>query len=495
MNILLITADQLRADALGCYGNPVCRTPALDALAASGTVFDQAFTPCPISVPARASLTTGNYPHRATGMKENGGSIRDGQYKVAEYFDLHGYRTYACGKLHYAPYAPPGQPRVVHGFDHWDSAESGRIISKFDPTAQLRGLEDYSDYLADVGWRGYSRAHGIGNNDVRPCPSPLPAEHHVDHWVADRTIQRLRQHTAEHHDQPFLIWCSFPKPHAPLDPPMPWAHMYDPRQVPPPVGDESMLATRNPHLEFIRANCALGSLSPEARRVAKAYYYGLVSFQDAQVARILATLDELGVTDDTIILYTADHGDLMGDFGVFFKSDFRRGSVSVPFIMAGPGVPCGQRLQTLVGLQDILPTLAAMTGHPLAHAVDGLDMRPVLRDPAAAVRQLYYAQCYDSPRQLAMVTDGRWKYCYSQMGAVEELYNLQDDPHELVNLAAEGGDHRQLSCWRQALTGEAQRLGDVALIDAVSPTGLVQSPLDRWQLRNHPANGMGWRWY
>jgi arylsulfatase A-like enzyme len=247
-NILILFADQIRADALGCYGNRCCRTPSLDRLAREGVVFRNSFTPNPICVPARAILMTGNYSHVCTGNRANGGRIRDGQVKLPEHFVRHGYRTYACGKLHFEPYAPPGQPRVLHGFQSCDLAESGRILQQFDPTGAMRGLEDYQDYLADVGWAGYSRAHGIGNNDVRPCPTPLPAEHHVDHWVADCAIRRMREHLASHRDAPFLIFCSFPKPHSPYDPPWEYVTMYDPREVPPPAGDETMIADRNPHL-------------------------------------------------------------------------------------------------------------------------------------------------------------------------------------------------------------------------------------------------------
>ena len=129
-NILLITADQLRADALGCYGNEICRTPNLDALAGGGVVFENAFTPNPICVPARASITTGNYSHVCTGTKSNGGRIKDDQTKLAEHFVANGYEAYACGKLHYAPYAPPGEPRLLHGFQHCDLHESGRLVNQ-----------------------------------------------------------------------------------------------------------------------------------------------------------------------------------------------------------------------------------------------------------------------------------------------------------------------------------------------------------------------------
>ena len=385
-NILLITADQLRTDALGCYGNKICRTPQIDRLAGRGVLFENSYTPCPICVPARASITTGNYPHRATGIKENAGRIKYDQPVLARHFSSFGYRTYACGKLHYVPYAPPEEAQLTHGFDHWDSQESGRIIAEFSPRNRQRGIEDYIDYLEDAGWGGYSRAHGIGNNDVRPCPSPMPKEHHPDHWVADRTIQRLSEHMEQNADKPFLMWCSFSKPHAPLDPPIEYAHMYDPRNLPSPFGDESLLADRNPFMEETHVTHALDSLSPQARRVAKAYYYALISFQDEQIGRIISTLKETGQADNTVIVYTADHGDLMGDFGMFFKCSFQKGALNVPVIFAGSGIPEGQRRSHLAGLQDILPTLAKLTGCSLDQEVHGIDLNPAMADAEAEGR-------------------------------------------------------------------------------------------------------------
>jgi len=503
-NILLFCADQLRADALGCYGNEICRTPNIDALAAGGLVFENGFTPNPICVPARAAITTGNYPHVCTGIKNNSGRIRDDQVKLAGHFAAAGYETYACGKLHYVPYAAPGQPRLLHGFQHCDLTESGRILWQFDRGGTKRGLEDYVDYLAEVGWGGYSRAHGAGNNDVRPCPSPLPAEHHVDHWVADRAIARLREHRDSRPDKPFLIWCSFPKPHSPLDPPAEYAAMYDPRDIPAPVGDEAMLADRNPLLAATRITHGMDTLSPAARRVIKAYYYGLISFQDAQVGRVLEALDAAGAADETIVMYMADHGDLMGDFGTYFKSNFLNGAVRVPLIVKAPGLSPGRRRQ-LVGLQDVLPTLAALADCPLDRSVQGLDLGPCLRDERADGRDVYYSQCMDDPRQSAMVCDGRWKYCYCQQGPTEELYDLGEDPHELVNLVARPDAEQLLRPWRQRLIAEARRLGDTGLLDekragksregVSGPEGLVAAPLDRAAIEKLPVGGMGWRWY
>ena len=491
-NILFLMADQLRADALGCYGNPVCQTPHLDALARSGVLFEKSLTPNPICVPARASITTGNYSHRATGTKNNGGLIRDGQPKLAAHFAARGYHTYACGKLHYVPYAPPDQPRVLHGFQHCDLTESGRLVRQHDPHKTRRGLEDYIDYLEDAGWGGYSRAHGIGNNDVRPCTSPLPPEHHVDHWVADRTITRLREHRQSHPGEPFLIFCSFPKPHSPYDPPAGYAERYDPREIPPPLGDPSMLGNRNPYLDRVRHTHAMTTLSPAAMRVIKTYYYGLVTHQDAQVGRVLAALDQAGVADETLVVYTADHGDLLGDFGAYFKCTFLNGSVNVPLILRGPGIPAGPRRSQLVGLQDLLPTLAAMAGCPLTDQVHGLDLSHAIQEPNAPTRNIFYSQCLDPPRASAMVFDGRWKYCYAQEGPTEELYDLAQDPDELENLAARPDAEPLLAPWRGRLIAEARRVGDTTLLDNGR---LATAPLDRESLATLPVSGMGWRWF
>lgn len=489
-NILILMADQLRADALGCYGNGVCRTPNLDALAASGVVFENGLTANPICVPARATLITGNHAHVCTTSRNNGGRIHDDQIKMPRHFAAAGYETYACGKLHYAPYAQAGQPRLLHGWQHVDLTESGRYVSARDPQRRCRGIEEYIDYLDDVGWGGYSRAHGSGNNDVRPCPTPLPPEHHVDHWVADCTIRRLREHAANRPDQPFLIFCSFPKPHTPLDPPYEYVKMYDPRQMPAPIGDESLLADRNPGLESRRYTHAFTTLSPAAKQVIKAYYYALISWQDAQIGRVMEALEAIGQGNNTIVIYTADHGDLMGDFGTYFKSCFLNGSVRIPYLMKVPGIAGGQKRKQLAGIQDILPTLASLTSCPLPKAVQGLDLAGVLRDPKAPLRELFYGSCGQPPGNASMVFDGRWKYCYSQHGGVEELYDHAADPNELVNLASSPNREDLLSPWRERLIHEARQAGDEAVLE---DGRLMRAPLDRSELAKLHVTGMGWR--
>ncbi len=489
-NILLFCSDHMRHDALACNGNPFVRTPNLDRLAAGGIRFENSFTPNPICVPARASMTTGNYSHKATGSKDNGGRIHDDQPKLAEHFHRNGYRTYAIGKLHYEPYAPPGEPRLLHGFQYCELCESGRILKQYDPEGKLRGLEDFHDYLYEVGWGGYERAHMIGNNDIHPAPSPLPAEHHEEAWVADRTIAALRRHLDEQADRPFLLWSSFAKPHSPYDPPRPWDTAYDPRRLPEPIGGLADLEGRDRELARRPFRYGWDRVSPQAVQLARAYYYGMVSFHDHQVGRVLDFLDEAGIADDTVVAYMSDHGDLLGDFGNFFKCSMFDGSVRVPFIWRAPGVAeAGKARDHLVGPIDLLPTLTGLTGCPLEHEVDGRDLTPVLKSADAPGRDFFVSQTWDDPEQKYMVRTRRWKYVYCQEGGTEELYDVANDPEERHNMAGEHpGETGRL---RKTLVEWCERNGDDQMIaDGDLATSPAVTGKPEFQDRI-----MGWRWF
>ncbi len=503
-NILLITADHMRHDAVACNADArvphglghAIRTPNLDRLAASGVTFRNSFTPNPVCVPARASITTGNYPHRCTGRKNNTGLIRPDQPRLAAHFAAHGYATAAIGKLHYVPYAPPDQPPLLHGFQTAELCESGRMLRQFDPLWKRRGVEAYHDFLEDSDWKGYSRAHGIGNNDVRSAPSPLPEALHEESWIASRTLARLTEHRRASPDQPILLWASFAKPHPPYDPPRPWDTLYDPRALPPPLGDwedDSLLAGRDPELVARRFSYGWQNLSREAVQVCRAYYGAMVTFQDAMIGRMLDDLDASGQADNTIVIYTADHGDLLGDFGRFFKTCFYDGSVKIPLIIRAPGViPPGKASRDqLAGLQDILPTLAGLTGFPLDAPVDGLDLTPVLRNPAATGRPFYVAQTVESPGQKYMIRTPEWKYMYAEAGGTEELYEVSRPLYELTNLASDPAFRGVLTDLRGRLIDWCRDNGDTAMVPggklAVSAVPDPQPPFG-------PGH-MGWRKY
>jgi arylsulfatase A-like enzyme len=341
------------------------------------------------------------------------------------------------GKLHYNPYQPPGKPRTTYGLTTTELAESGRIVGKFDKENRLTGLEDYLDYLHTVGWGGYTRGHGLGNNDVYAAPSPIPQEHYVDTWVADRSIHYMREHMAERKEKPFFMWASFPKPHSAFDPPYPYNRMYDPREMPDPVGSLEMMRERGfddrvqRHYEHM-----WDLLSPQAMRVIKAYYYGLISHQDAQVGKMLDFLEENGLREDTIVIYTADHGEMLGDFGQYFKTILYNGAVKVPLLISYPRkLPKGKVTEQPAGLQDLLPTMLSLAGQPLEQRVDGIDLTPAMVQDQP-LRKYYVAESGNEPKPQYMVANGDWKYIYSKRGAFEELYDQRSDPAELDNLVA-----------------------------------------------------------
>lgn len=438
-NILFIMCDQMRFDAIGAHGNSIIKTPNMDRLAKMGVDCINAYTPNPICVPARASLTTGMYSHKCIGRKDNDGSIKEGCTTLGAELKDRGYDTYAIGKLHYLPYMPPKEGRTLHGLQNVELYESGRISKIYDPKCEQEGVEDYYDYLKEVGWSGYTRAHGLGNNDVYGAPSAIPEEHYVDGWVANRAIHYMDKHLEEK-DSPFFMWASFPKPHSAYDPPRPYDMLYDPREMPEPVGDIKDIESRG--LDYClqeRYKFMWDKLSPESVKQIRAYYYGLITYQDKQIGKMIDYLEEKDLLEDTIIVYTTDHGDMLGDYGLFFKRLMYNPSVKIPLIISYPKVFDGDvKHDRLVGLQDLLPTLCSLVGEPLYKEVDGLDVVNQLNG-AEDTRNYFVSQCNGSDdnapeRQMYMVTDGVYKLIYTVYGGVYELYNMKNDPYEKHNL-------------------------------------------------------------
>ena len=487
-NVLLITGDHFRGDAMHCAGADFLHTPSFDRLAATGVRFCNASASNPICVPGRATITTGNPSHICTGSTANGGRIRDDQTKIAEHFAANGYRTYALGKLHYVPYE---NPRLLHGFQVAELCEEGRVTSQRAKTRPELWNEEYDEYLKTVGWGGYQRAHGIGNNDIRGGASPLPEEHYVDGWVTTRSIHYMEEHRKNHPDEPFFVWTSWIKPHSPYDPPRPFDTMYDPRQIPEPVGSAEDLPGRNPLLSVRAASYGWDRLSPQALQYSRAHYFGVMSFLDKQMGRLLEYLEETGRRDNTIIVLTADHGDCLGDHGIFFKVCFMKGAVNIPLIVSAPGqgAPQGVVRETCVGQEDVLPTFCDLAGVPVPDNILGKSLCQVMSDSSQWDRPYYVAETGGAGRQSNMVFDGTWKYIYSQMEATEELYNVKEDPGELRNLA--GVDPDRAARMREVLIQWLKDTDDPNMLDAngnltradFDADRETTTPIQRWGLR------------
>jgi arylsulfatase len=421
-NLLFITSDQQRWDTLPCYGREFMQTPNLDRLATEGMVFEQCHVPAPSCVPCRAALLSGQWPSTVSGM---GNSCPPAIAPTwPQRLGEAGFHTTAIGKMHFSPWNAMG------GFDQRIIAEDKRHV-----------------YLPDDHVM-YLRAHGL----ERPHPTDNPhyfeyhgasvfphdAGLHVDGFTGDRATDWLRSNA----QRPFAAWVSFPGPHDPYDPPAEMAEMYYDAPIPEPVGSRDELATKpkaQARAGKSNARSAMYQIdytaaSPEQIRRWRAHYYANISLIDDRVGKMLAVLEEAGVLDRTLVIYTSDHGDALGDHGMPFKSFFYDCMVRVPLLMRGPGVSAGSRCPALVSSLDLVPLFYDALGVDKPDTLQGQDLRPLLSDPDAPFREHVFSESGAA----TMVRDHRWKYAYYQTGE-SELYDLEADPDELTNLAA--GEH------------------------------------------------------
>lgn len=438
-NILVVMADQLKATALPGYGNPIVRTPALDQLAASGVRYDLAFTPHPLCVPARVSLWTGAYPHDH-GVRTNELRMPAGTDNYLRRFHDVGYRTALFGK------------------DHCFGPDDTKL---FDERVEFlhRGREDGEDDR-DRAFSEWVRDDGRFTRLWDAHPTPLPAESCPAGRITNETCQFI-----ETDDQrPFLAWVSFPEPHEPYYAPQPFASWYDPQQITLPPKETGDLASKPRRQQLYRELCGFDDVDELDLRKAVAMYYAMVSFVDACVGRILNALRASGRDRDTIVVFTADHGDFSGEHGLVVKCGaFYDCLMRVPLFLSWPEhLPADISAPELVSSIDIMPTLAALAdvhppavsrGRPLPHAglpTSGRDAvfgeygagaRHIRTDEAAkhrnstneALRPLLRAA--EAEGRAKMVRTLRWKYTYDPLDPIDELYDLHSDPWELTNLA------------------------------------------------------------
>ena len=298
-NLLLIMTDQQRGDALGCAGNPHIHTPYLDALAASGIRFERAYTESPECVPARALLLSGQWGHR-TGVLGNGQSLSPEAPTFVHRLGQVGYRTQAIGKMHFKPI------RASHGFDRLE-------LSEEIPWGSWEG-DDYLTFLRRSGYGHVDEPYGIRHEYYyHPQVSQLPVELHGTTWTAERAIDFILHAPSD----PWFLCVSFVKPHPPFDPAIPFLTLYDPEQLPLPIrsdGPEGWeLARAQTYSKWME------STDDNLARLIKAAYYACITQIDEQIGRIMRALSGSGARSSTLVLFTSDHGELMGDHRHFGK--------------------------------------------------------------------------------------------------------------------------------------------------------------------------------
>lgn len=430
-NILWICTDQQRWDTLHSLGNPHIRTPNLDRLAAQGVAFTHAYCQSPICTPSRASFLTGRYASSIRACMNGNDTWAEGAPLVTKLLKDVGYDCGLAGKLHLAGAANRVEPRPKddgYRVFHWSHDPSDRW-----PTGHA-----YADWVRS---RGYDLA------ELHKSPDGIPAELHQTTWCADRAIEFMQ----EERSGPWLMSVNIFDPHEPFNPPKAYLDRYDPSNLPGPYFRESDLAAQ---AKLAGVDFQHPARRPEefnAREI-QARYYAMIELIDDNVGRMLDALEASGQADNTVVIFTSDHGEMLGDHGLLLKGNrFYEGLVRVPLILAWQGrFQAGLVSHALVELTDLAPTLLELGEAALPDRLVGKSLLPLLRGEAAPhthreqVRcEYYHAINPDAPGRDktlfrvhygTMLRRGRYKLCVYHGHPHGELFDLETDPHEFDNL-------------------------------------------------------------
>jgi choline-sulfatase len=420
LNVLFLFSDEHRRDALSCDGHPIVQTPNLDRLAQNGTRFLNAYTTSPICVPARASMASGEYVHK-TRCWSNAQAYQGEPNSWGHRLQSQGHRVDSIGKLHYRG-------------NEYDNGFDQEILPMYvrDGVGWTKGLLRNHEEVLDCS----SYAQKIGAGDDQYTQYDLGVTHKACQWLQDRKNQIS--------DKPWTLFVSWLRPHYPLTCPQEFYDIYplDKMDHARFLNDKQRLS--HSVLKTIRKNFDYEKhFTPETKQVARASYYGLCSFLDYQVGQVLAALEASGQADNTLIIYTSDHGDHNGDRGLWTKMTLYDESSSIPMIVAGPGIPKHKTVSTLSSLIDIYPTILTATG-----AQDDDKIRPgvALQSLASSdhMERAILSEYHDggSPTGMFMLRTDEWKYNYYP-GYSPELYHIANDKDELVDLA-ESPQHQQV---------------------------------------------------
>ncbi|MYJ77097.1 MAG: sulfatase-like hydrolase/transferase, partial [Caldilineaceae bacterium SB0670_bin_27] len=353
-----------------------------------------------------------------------------------------GYQTAAIGKMHFTP------QRARHGFQ------------------EMILPEDYYRHMARRGYDVQPMHHGLGQNELYPGMATVPEALTLTSWTAEQCVEYIRERRDP--TLPFFLWCSFSKPHPPIDPPEPYYSMYRDCDIPTPVfGDWSEGEDVPYAFRLMREKQSFDLVPPEVIREARAAYYGVITQIDYNMGRVFAALQDMGIFDDTLIIYTSDHGEYLGDHCAGGKGFFHEPSAHVPFALRMPqgwdNRQHGTRNRSLVTLADILPTAVTAAGGAPPSDVDGLDLVALARGEIEPRTHLESALGGpDRPGNYA-ITDGRWKYIWFPVGGSEQLFDLENDPQELHNISSAEVASPHLERLRTELIARHQARGSSAV--------------------------------
>lgn len=456
-NVLLILTDQQRKDSIGAYGNPVVQTPSLDRLAGEGSRFERAYCQNAFCSPARASILTGLYP-RTHGLWHNGIRFDEvGSPTLGDILSIQGYRTGSIGKVHLGPSFGPHPPAgFEESRDYWSRHPEMRHwhgpYCGFHEVEMTHGHVHYSTasghygaYLAENFPQGvdlFKRDSALADQGYfETWRNAMPEEHHYSTWIARRTISMIDRFGSD----PFFIHCSFPDPHHPLSACQPYGSMYDPGGMPEPLTASIHELEAMPpvylayHLGrenyFAKVPSFPEEIAGEPLREMMAQMYGMVTHVDRCVGQIVDHLQARGLLDETLIIFTTDHGELMGDHGLVLKGPFYYQSLlNVPLIIRAPGAMPAVRHE-LVAHVDLVPTILDCLGLAGPDYLPGRSLKGHLDGQPCEVRDAVLTEFRPfGGSNMKVLHTGRWKYVYYHGEPWGELFDRQQDPEERTNL-------------------------------------------------------------
>lgn len=473
-NVLLITSDQQHWNTLGCL-NPEVRTPCLDALAREGTMFTRAYCPNPTCTPTRASMITGQYPSQH-GAWSLGTKLPETAHTVGEDFQKAGYRTALVGKAHFQQLLnTPEYPSIesnplqqdlefwrkfhgpFYGFQHVEllrnHANEIHAGQHYGLWMESKGFTQWRDYFQHYGKPERSATH------LRPGDAPgrgswtLPEEYHYNRWIAERAGSLIDGWAQK--DEPFFLWASFPDPHPPYIVPEPWASMYDPAGITVPRAQPGEHDRMPPHHRMTQEADpdfsaweekdghhmhGMCSHRRDIPRLARdiALYYGMVSFTDKYVGAILDALKARGFEENTVVVFTSDHGHFYGQHGLVEKGPFHYEDViKVPFLVRWPGrVPAGVRSDALQSLVDLPQTFLELGGLAVPRSMCGVSQKDVWLGAKPRARDHVLVENRHQPTTIFLRTwvGARYKLTVYYRQPYGELFDLEKDPGEVKNL-------------------------------------------------------------
>lgn len=423
-NILVIQADQMSANALSLYGNRIVKTPHIERLAEGGTVFDNAYCNFPLCAPSRASMLAGRYAN-ALQVWDNACEMPASIPSVAHYLRAAGYHTVLCGKMHFIG------PDQVHGFNE-------RIVTDIYP----------SNFAWTPDWPAGERYRPTGINmravvDSGVCVRGLQLDY--DDEVEHAGVQKLYDLARFNKDAPFLLWVSFTHPHSPYITTRHYWDLYDHDAVDMPAVPAFALEDMDAMSRWLyyAHGGDLHDVTDEHVRTARHAYFGMCSYIDDKVGKLLDTVEQLGLQNDTVLVFTSDHGEMLGERGMWFKQSFYEWSSRVPLMVKIPGFQSVERAAELTSLVDLLPSFLDIAGGgpmDMVSEMDGHSLLPLMRghgDEGEWNNQViseYTGEGVVAPCR--MIRRGNFKFIYTH-GHPDLMYDLGNDPLELRNLSGD----------------------------------------------------------